>query len=203
MVATMTAIGLALAASGAATSAVGSVKAGRAAKDAGKAQQAQYEANAAVAESQAAQLDDNAHTADLQAADAVKRGAEEESRFRTSVRGLIGSQRAGFAGQGVAVGSGSAADVQRDSAYLGELDALTIRHNAAREAFGYTAQAEDLRKGAGIQRKAAAAARVGGTYAAAAGKAAQTQARIGAATSILGTGSSLILDRYGWTKGSK
>lgn len=198
-----TLIGLSLAAAGAATSAAGQVKAGHAAKQAGQAQQAQYEANAQVAESQAAQLDYNAHAAEEQAADATARGAEDESRFRTQVRGLIGSQRAGFAGQGVAVGSGSAADVQGDAAYLGNRDALTIRHNAAREAWGFQVQAEDLRQGAAIQRKAAAAARVGGTYAAAAGNAAQTQARIGAATSILGTGSSLVLDRYGWSRGAK
>jgi hypothetical protein len=203
MVGTMTAIGLALAAGGAATSAVGQVRAGRAAREAGKAQQAQYEANAQVAESQAAQLDYNAKVAEEQAADAITRGQEEESRFRTSVRGLIGSQRAGFAGQGVVVDAGSAADVRADTTYLGERDALTIRHNAAREAWGYQTQAEDLRQGAAIARKGAAAARVGGTYAAAAGRAAQTQARIGAATSILGTGSSLVLDRYGWARGSR
>jgi len=199
----MMAIGLSLAAAGATTSAVGQVKAGHAARDAGLAQQKQAEAQAQVQESEAAQLDYNANVAELQAADATKRGAEEEQRFRTQVKGLIGSQRAGFGGQGVKVDNGSAADVQADTRYLGEQDALTIRHNAAREAWGYQVQAEDLRQGAAIKRKGAAATREGGTYAAAAGRAAQTQARIGAVTSVLGTGSSLVLDRYGWSRGNK
>jgi hypothetical protein len=184
MVGTMTAIALAVTAASAAAQAKGQLSAGKAAKQAGESQQQ-------VAEANAQQSEFNAHVADLQAADATTRGAEEESRFRTSVRGLIGSQRAGFAGQGVDVGSGSALDVQADAAYLGELDALTIRSNAAREAWGYQVQSENYRQDAAVQRK-------GGEIAARAGANANSAAKIGAAGSVLGAGSSLLLSRYGW-----
>lgn len=166
------AIGAGLWAVGQIMNAVGQKKAGAAAKDAGEAEAQRLEYNAGVT--------------GLQAADAVTRGAEEEQRFRSTVRGLIGSQRAGFAGQGVDVGSGSAVDVQADAAYLGELDALTIRSNAQREAWGYRVQGEDLRMAAGVARRG--------------GQAAQTAARWNTASSILGSGSSLLLQRYGWDR---
>jgi len=149
---------------------IGNIKAGNAAARAGESEAQRDEFNAGVA--------------DLQAGDAITRGQDEESRFRTQVRGLIGTQRAGFAGQGVDVGSGSAADVQADSAYLGELDAQTIRANAQREAWGYQVEAED-------RRKAAAIARAGG-------KAAQTASRFAAASEAATGTSSLLLTKYSW-----
>lgn len=169
----MTAIGAGLAIYGAVQSFRGQRAAGRAAEEAG--------------ESQAQQLEFNAAVADLQAQDAEQRGLEEEQRFRTQVRGLIGSQRAGFAGAGVDVGIGSAADVQADSAFLGELDARQIRANAQREAWGFRVQAEDARFGAGVARKGGAASR--------------QAANINAVSSVIGTGSSLLLSRYGWSSG--
>lgn len=159
-VATTTAILLGLAAAGTATSAVGQVKAGNAAKATG---------------------DYNAAVAETQAKDAISRGRYDEQRFRQGVKVLIGSQRAGFAGQGVDVGVGSAVDVQADAAYLGELDALEIRNNAAREAWGYKVEAENYRRGGAQQ---------------------QTASRFGAAGTVLGSGASLLQQRYGFGGGS-
>lgn len=99
--------------------------------------------------------DFNASIAEQQATDALSRGQVDEERFRQGVRALIGSQRAGFASQGVDVGSGSALATQADASYLGELDALTIRNNAAREAWGYKVQAQDARMGGQYQAQAA------------------------------------------------
>lgn len=91
----------------------------------------------------------NATLADQQAADAITRGDTAASRQEQATSGLIGAERTGYAGQGVDVNSGSAADVQTDSARLGALDALTIRNNARREAFGYGVQAaQDRTQGA-------------------------------------------------------
>lgn len=53
----------------------------------------------------------------------------------------IGTQRSAQAANGIDVNSGSAAQLQDDTAMLGELDALTIQNNAAREAYGYQVQA--------------------------------------------------------------
>lgn len=147
-----------------------------------------------AAESAAEMHEWNAEVADLQAADAVERGQQEENRFRSSVRGIIGSQRAAMAAGNVDVGFGSALDVQADAAYLGELDALTIRSNAAREAWGYKVEAFDAKFRAAVTREEGAAA-------AEAGRVARTNQRIGAVGTVLGSGVSLVQARYGANSG--
>lgn len=143
-----------------------------------------------VAESAAELQDWNASIADLQAADALARGREEENRFRQGVRLLIGSQRAGIAGGNIDVGFGSALDVQADAAFLGELDALTIRTNAAREAWGFKVEAEDTRRRAEITREE-------GVMLEEQGKAQRSAARWGAASTVLGAGLGFLETRYG------
>ena len=118
----------------------------------------------------------NAAIAEQQASEAVQRGKEEADRFRTSVRGLIGSQRAGFAGQNVDIGVGSPVDVVVDAAFLGELDVLTIQTNAAREAWGFRVQAENFRRG---------------------GTNLQSATRFNIASTLLGTGATLLSSRFG------
>ena len=156
-----------------------------------KAEERTGELEQQAAEDQAKLLEWNATIADAQAADAIKRGQEEQSRFRAGVRGLIGSQRAATAANNIEVGFGSALDVQADAAFLGELDALTIQNNAAREAWGYSVEAEDTRRRAEITRKT-------GKYAAEAGRVRASSVRIGATASLLGTGASLLASRYGF-----
>src|SRR5688572_21516346 len=90
----------------------------------------------------------NAQVAEESAKDATARGQDEAAKQAAMTRGVIGSQRAGFAGQNVDVNQGSAVDVQADAAYLGELDRQTILNNAAREALGYKQDAERHRRGA-------------------------------------------------------
>lgn len=109
----------------------GAVMSATSSKASGKAQQRMNEYNARIA--------------DGQSQDVIERGRVEEQRHRKTVRALIGSQRAAFAASGVDVNSGDAAQVQVDTAQMGELDALTIRANAAREAWGYKVQAGDSR----------------------------------------------------------
>jgi len=178
----------ALAIAGLALQAYGAVKAAKDAKKAGTAQQQAAESEAQIA-------DYNASVADLQAKDAIERGALAESKFRSQVRGMIGTQRAGIAAGNVDVGYGSAVDVQGDAAYLGELDALTLRTNAAREAWGYNVQAGDLRKRAAIARKT-------GYYAGQAASANATTAAIQGIGSIALSTGSLLAQRYGFKDGS-
>ncbi len=163
------------------------VKAGKAEKKAG--QQARE-----ASESQADLVDWNAEVAGLQADDAIARGAQEEQRFRQGVRGMIGSQRAAIAAGNVDVGFGSALDVQADAAMLGELDALQIRTNAAREAWGYKIEAEDLRKRAQITRKE-------GVMLEAQGRERARQQYYDAGSTVLGAGTSLLSMRYGFSSG--
>ena len=118
----------------------------------------------------------------MQARDALGRGAEAASRQRAVTRGVIGTQRAGYAGQNVDVGVGSAIDVQADAALLGELDAQTLIQNAEREAWGYKVEGADRRMAADVARKGGAAQASAITW--------------GAAGSTLTGASSLLLQRY-------
>jgi hypothetical protein len=118
----------------------------------------------------------NAKVAEAQADDAEERGRFEEDRFRTQLKVLKGKNRAGYAGQSVKVDTGSAVDVAADIDFLGEIDAQTIRANAAREAWGHRVQAQNSLMGASQ---------------------AATQAYFGAGASILGGAGSLALTAYG------
>ena len=54
---------------------------------------------------------------------------------------VIGRERAVYAGGNLDVNSGSPLDVQANTAQMGRLNSLTIRNNAARQAWGYNAGA--------------------------------------------------------------
>lgn len=70
------------------------------------------------------------------ARDAILRGRSEEEAFRRQLGQQRGAQRVAFAATGFDVGDSSAIDLFSTTAALGELDALAIRSNAEREAFG-------------------------------------------------------------------
>lgn len=179
-----TTLALILAGVGTGASVVGGIKSGNAAKRGGEAQQ-----RAAAKSGELA--DFNAQVAELQAADAITRGQEEAQRFGARVRGTIGSQRAGYAASNIDVNFGTAADVQADSARLGELDMLTIQGNAAREAWGFKMQAEDLRRRGTLAREE-------GVAYAEAGRVNQTTSRWNAASTLITSGGSLLATRYGF-----
>lgn len=88
----------------------------------------------------------NAGISEQAAQDAVARGGIEADEQRKTTQQIIGAQRTGFAAGGIDVNSGSAGQIQNDVAAMGELDALTIINNAAREAYGYRVQAMDQRQ---------------------------------------------------------
>lgn len=108
---------------------------------------------------QEAMAEQNAAYKEAAAQDAEKRGAVDADRYRRQVGQLIGSQRTGFAANGIDVNSGTAAEIQDDTAAFGEFDALTIANNAAREAWGYRVGAQnDLMNGRMAQSNARSAA---------------------------------------------
>jgi hypothetical protein len=202
-------LALTLAGAGTAFSAVNQIRAGRAQQRAfqrqGEGEERAGLAAQRAAESQAALAEFNAAVADLQAKDALARGELDANRFRQRVKVLVGEQRAGIAAGNVDVGYGSAVDVQADTAFQGELDALTVKTNAAREAWGYRVEAEDIRQRARIARQEGEFAAESGRLAREAGfeqgKAARSSANWGAAGSILSTGSQLVMARYGFSRG--
>ena len=87
----------------------------------------------------------NARYADLAAEDTLARGDKTSSQVRREGKRVKGAQRAGFAGQGVDVNTGTAQAVQDSTETLSEMDALTVKNNAWREAWGYKTQAQDYR----------------------------------------------------------
>lgn len=114
-------------------------------------------ANAAIAQGNyvGGVQDVNAGYADQQALDAERRGVEGAQRVDTQTRTLVGSQRAALAASGVDANVGSGAEIQGETQALGALDELTIKNNAAREAFGYKVEAQNYRSGAQFARAGA------------------------------------------------
>lgn len=96
------------------------------------------------ANQQAAALRQNALYLNQAANDARVRGEYEADWQRIGTQSLIGTQRAAQAASGGVVESGSYGLMTQDTAQLGELDALTISNNAAREAYGYQVEASNM-----------------------------------------------------------
>lgn len=86
----------------------------------------------------------NAAINDRMAADAIERGKEEERQHRIKIGQLSSKQQNALASNGVETNSGTALDILGDTAQIGELEALTIRSNAAREAYGYKVNSNNL-----------------------------------------------------------
>ncbi len=114
----------------------------------------QYESQKAEARYNAAVENDKAKIADAQAEQALELGNIEEERQRARVRAAIGSQRVALAANNIDASSGSALDLIGETAQFGEEDALAIRANAAREAWGYKVGATDARNQAKLTKAA-------------------------------------------------
>jgi hypothetical protein len=138
----------------------------------GKYQKQQYEVNAKLAE--------------MQAEDSIKRGDKAAGRYKDAVKQVIGKQRAGYAGQGVDVNTGSASEVQAETVKIGTEDVMTIKNNAWREAWGF--------------RSSAVNARHQGAVAAIAGKNAADATLLGGGLSSLAYGLKGGYDFFGTTK---
>lgn len=107
-------------------------------------QQRQASAVTAQGKYQSAVYSEDAAMAATRAADALSRGkvAGEESDLKT--KETIGAERAAIAAGGADVNTGSAAEVQASTKYIGALDKITIENNAQREAYGYQVEESNL-----------------------------------------------------------
>ena len=112
----------------------------------------QQRAQNQAAEYNARIMERNAQVANMQADQVIKQGEIEEKQHRLKVKNLIGAQRAAAAGSGFVVDEGSFLDNMQDTAGFGELDALTIKSNAARSAWGIRNQATDYTAQANLSR---------------------------------------------------
>lgn len=97
-----------------------------------KAQHESDEANKHV-------LQENARLFDFYAADAVRRGNVESSRYKASIKQLKGKQRV-YAGASNVAMTGTAVNVLSSTDTIADKDLRTITNNAAREAYGYKIQ---------------------------------------------------------------
>lgn len=101
----------------------------------------------------------NAQLAEQNAVLAGQQAAEEERRFRVASRKQLGAMRAAYSASGVEL-EGTPMDVLAESAYVAELDALTIRR-------GGEASAAALQSQATLDRLYGRAQQQGGYYSAA------------------------------------
>jgi len=106
--------------------------------------------------------DMNAEMSRRRAKDAQERGAREEQQKRQQIAGLKGQQIAAMAANGVDLTFGSPLDTIADTAMLGELDALTIRKNAGREAYDHEVAAVNGKADANLSRMNADASQTAG-----------------------------------------
>lgn len=104
----------------------------------GNAEAAAANYNAQVSANNAAIANKNAEYAGAEGEAAV-----QQQQLKT--RAEVGAIKANQAAAGVDVNQGSPVDVRSSAAELGELNAITVRSNAARQAYGYqTEAASDL-----------------------------------------------------------
>jgi hypothetical protein len=84
--------------------------------------------------------DINAKLAESSAQQEIRRGQQAEQGVRLKTAQIKGSQRAAMAANGIDLGSDSATHILTTTDYMGERDAITVRDNATRNAWGYRTQ---------------------------------------------------------------
>lgn len=95
----------------------------------------------------------NERIAELQARVAKREGRAQEAKSRQAYKKLLGKQRTALAAQGIDLGGETSRQLQQETKVMSELDALTIRLNAARRSFGLEQEA----RGYGVEGKMAEA----------------------------------------------
>lgn len=88
--------------------------------------------------------ENNAISAKYAAEDALARGAVEEQKQRDRTRAIMGQQRAALAANGIDATTGTGSQLLTDAAGFGEFDALTVRNNAMKQAYGLNVQADNF-----------------------------------------------------------
>lgn len=116
--------------------------------------------------------ENNAKIAQQNSIFASEQGAANAGIEQQKTRAQVGAIKAAQAANGVDVNSGSAIDVRSSAESLGMLNAITIRSNASRHAYGYQTEAASDKAQAALDKQQA--------------KYAKTAGYVGAGTSILG-----------------
>lgn len=160
--------------------------AGTALSVAGQIQQGK--ANEAASNYQAQVAANNAQLAKQQAQETNAAGEQQTAIQQMKTRATVGAIRAAEGASGVDVNTGSNVDVRSSAAELGQLDALTIRSNAARQAYGYETGATSFQAQSQLDRATASQAGTAGFF--------------GAAGSLLSGASSVAKEYSAWQQAS-
>ena len=110
----------------------------------------------------------NAALAEQDARSATAAGEQEAEVSRLRTGELVGAQKTAQAANNIDVNSGSPVAVREATQSMGDLDALTIRYNAAKQAYSDRVQSASYRAQSGLMRFGALTSAVGGgakTYA--------------------------------------
>lgn len=101
----------------------------------------------------AAEIERSARQAEAARLTSMRQGELAVARRRLEVGQVRSAQAVGYAAAGVDASTGTPADVGAASERLGELDALQLKANAYREAFGFGEQARSLKMKAAQTRR--------------------------------------------------
>jgi hypothetical protein len=100
-----------------------------------------------------AEIDENnARLAQAEADNANAQATRESEQQAWRTRALIGQQRAAIAANNIDPTLGTPSEILGETAMFGEVDQQTIRQNAARQAWGFNAQATNYRNQGGLAR---------------------------------------------------
>lgn len=123
---------------------------------------AQGSAQAAADKYQAQVAENNKIIAEQNAVYELQAGQTEEQAQRIKTSQVLGQAEAVQSASGIDASRGSAVKVRKSTAVIGELDALNIRDNAARRAYGYRAEGVNFAAQAGLYRMQAKSDMMGG-----------------------------------------
>lgn len=87
----------------------------------------------------------NAKLASAQAQSAREEGDIQAGHMAAQTKANVAKQRVAAAATGADVNSGSALDLQSDTQWQGAQNAITIKNNAWRQAWGYNIQADNYK----------------------------------------------------------
>lgn len=93
---------------------------------------------------QAKVAENNAKSAKYAADDAMARGAVAEQQQRDRTRAIMAQQRTAMAANGIDFSTGTGSLLLTDSAGAGEFDAMTVRNNAMKQAYGLKVQSDNF-----------------------------------------------------------
>lgn len=108
-----------------------------------------------AAELQNALNEINAEYTEHDAYEAYKFGETEAAAYEPKISQTIGAQRTAYASEGVDVGYGTAAEVQKETRLTGQLNIIDIQNAARMKSLGLRQQADNIRRGMSVTKSQA------------------------------------------------